>query len=59
MMLDIKPQAYKLVIEQNHLDLEQEVNKCIREGWTPLGGICIAVRNTITYFQAMTRPIKM
>jgi hypothetical protein len=54
---------YVIVTGESSVDLEQKVNKHLREGWELVGGVCIEVTtmvagfgtviNTIYYFQAM------
>lgn len=31
---------YKIIEELYPVDLEREVNKAIKQGWMPIGGVC-------------------
>lgn len=31
---------YKILKEKYPVDLEREVNKAIKQGWKPIGGVC-------------------
>ena len=46
---------YKIIEESYTLDLEREVNKAIKQGWKPIGGICsdTAYGSGTTMYQAM------
>jgi hypothetical protein len=45
---------YVIVTGEYPVDLEQKVNKHLREGWELVGGVCIeTVNNVVYYFQAM------
>ena len=46
---------YKIIEETYSVDLEKEVNKAIKQGWTPIGGVCSdsAYGSGITMYQAM------
>ena len=55
--------GYKIVKETMFSILEPEVNRLMREGYKPLGGLAVEVdgvgkfgnRQTVTYYQAMTK----
>ena len=50
-------EKYKIVEEQSKFSLEREVNKIIKEGWKPQGGLQI-VRDNYEherFFQAMVK----
>lgn len=32
---------YKIIEELYSVDLEREVNIAIKQGWTPIGGVCV------------------
>jgi uncharacterized protein DUF1737 len=50
---------YRIVEAKDTEGLEAEVNEMIRDGWTPLGGVCVVNSQANTYawwfYQAMTR----
>lgn len=51
---------YQIIYEQHIIDLQRKVNKLIREGWVPQGGITavntsIVRNNEIRYMQAMIK----
>ena len=47
---------YHLMMNQSLYLLETAVNRHIREGWEPQGGLTIGVsNNAMNYFQAMIR----
>jgi hypothetical protein len=47
---------YQILTEKSVVDLQDLVNKRIGDGWTPLGGVSVAVDGGSTYFvQAMTK----
>lgn len=53
--------AYKVLKNELHADLTVEVNKAIKEGWQPLGGVShcpttgIRTSNAYDYIQAMVK----
>ena len=50
-------EKYKIVEEQSKFSLEREVNKIIKEGWKPQGGLQI-VRDSYNiekFYQAMVK----
>ena len=58
---------YILVVADGQLDLEEEVNRCLSEGWQPQGGVSMSVSDWdnngiperhFTYAQAMVRERK-
>ena len=50
---------YRVVEAKDTEGLEAEVNEMIRDGWTPLGGVCVVNSQANTYawwfYQAMVR----
>jgi Domain of unknown function (DUF1737) len=50
---------YRLIEAKDVEGLEQDVNEHIRDGWRPLGGVCVVNSQANTYawwfYQAMTR----
>jgi Domain of unknown function (DUF1737) len=50
---------YRIVEAKDTEGLETEVNEMIRDGWTPLGGVCVVNSQVNTYawwfYQAMMR----
>ncbi len=50
---------YRVVSGNDYHHLEEEVNECIKEGWTPQGGIAIGKVGDVSHFytQAMIRTI--
>lgn len=50
---------YRIVEAKDVEGLETDVNEMIRDGWTPLGGVCVVNSQNNTYswwfYQAMTR----
>lgn len=53
---------YEIIERDKTRELEADVNKRIREGWVPLGGIAVVyvdrscVSNRQSYTQAMVKP---
>jgi hypothetical protein len=47
---------YHLISNQALYLLETAVNKHIKDGWEPQGGLCVGIsNNALQYFQAMVR----
>jgi hypothetical protein len=51
---------YKVVQRELKFELEDEVNRLMREGWTPIGGVQVAVVQKtfewdIKFYQAMLK----
>jgi Domain of unknown function (DUF1737) len=50
---------YRVIEAKDVEGLEQDVNEHIRDGWRPLGGVCVVNSQANTYawwfYQAMTR----
>lgn len=46
---------YKIIEESYTVDLEREVNKAIKQGWKPIGGVCCdtAYGSGSYFYQAM------
>lgn len=46
---------YKIIEDSYAVDLEREVNKAIKQGWMPIGGVCsdTAFRSGTRMYQAM------
>jgi hypothetical protein len=49
---------YKVIEANKALDLQEEVNRHIQEGWIPLGGVAVVHASTSNYwsfYQAMIK----
>jgi hypothetical protein len=49
---------YRVVEARDTEGLEADVNEMIRDGWTPLGGVCVVSSNDTYawwFYQAMVR----
>ena len=47
---------YKVIEANKALDLQEEVNRLIQDGWVPLGGVAVVFSSTSNYwwfYQAM------
>lgn len=50
------PMEYHIIMNQSLYLLESAVNKHLREGWEPAGGMSVATsNNALNYFQSMIR----
>ena len=47
--------AYTILNGKSDTELMEQVNRHIREGWRPIGGISIVPGNPSLFFQAMIR----
>ena len=49
---------YKVIEANKALDLQEEVNRHIQDGWVPLGGVAVVFSSTSNYwwfYQAMIK----
>jgi hypothetical protein len=49
---------YKVLEANKARDLQEEVNRSIQDGWTPLGGVAVVYSSTSNYwwfYQAMVK----